>query len=353
METVSVSEDSTGRHSATGGREGTGFAQARHADLLAPVGSPDEALTLTRRLATGHYENFSVVSLLLPRRLRQDFCNLYAFCRIADDLGDCARSRDEALRDLDTLRRLTLDCYEGRTTTGLFTALRQTIVGHDIPAQPFLDLIDAFQQDQRVTRYDSFAQVADYCRRSANPVGRLVLYACGYGDETRHALSDKTCTALQLINFCQDVRRDLLDLDRVYIPRETLAEVGLTMEAFEQAVRDGSGGANLAAARRAIEKETDRAEQLFNAGEALLPMLSADVRGQVRLFTLGGRAIVRAIRKRGHDTLTGRPVLGKRSKAALIGRVMVLTLASRFASGGPAGDRDDAAARSAAREVVA
>ena len=162
----------------------------------------------TRQLAHTHYENFSVVSVLLPRHLRQDFCNVYAFCRTADDLADEVNDRSKASELLARFRAATEACYQGVTSTAIFVALEGTIRRHDIPIDPFLDLIDAFEQDQRVDRYATFDEVVDYCRRSANPVGRLVLYMCGYRDSQRQRLSDQTCTALQLANFWQDVRRD-------------------------------------------------------------------------------------------------------------------------------------------------
>ena len=168
---------------------------------FAPVTSAESAQNYTWQLANSHYENFSVISVLLPRRLRQDFCNVYAFCRIADDLGDEVGDREQSLRFLDRFRQETQAMYAGNPHTVVFAALAETVKRHDIPIQPFLDLIDAFEQDQRVDRYDTFDQVCDYCRRSADPVGRLVLYMCGYRDEHRQRLSDRTCTALQLANF--------------------------------------------------------------------------------------------------------------------------------------------------------
>src|ERR1043165_7487795 len=158
----------------------------------APVGGLEEAEAYTRKLALGHYENFSVVSLLLPRELRQDFCNIYAFCRTADDLGDEVHDRAAALEYLRGFGEQTRACYAGEARTAVFVALKRTVVKHDIPMGPFLDLIDAFEQDQRVNRYETFEQLVDYCRRSADPVGRLVLYLCGYRDEERQRLSDKT-----------------------------------------------------------------------------------------------------------------------------------------------------------------
>ena len=191
------------------------------AEALAPARDIEQANLFCRKLARSHYENFIVVSALLPRRLRQDFCNVYAFCRTADDLGDEIHDPEIAMAQLERLREMTRQCYAGRNDSTLFTALSATIARHEIPIDPFIDLIDAFEQDQRITRYETFDEVLDYCSRSANPVGRIVLYVCGYRDEQRQQLSDVTCSALQLANFWQDVRRDLVELERIYIPAET------------------------------------------------------------------------------------------------------------------------------------
>lgn len=284
-------------------------------DAFAPAGTLAQSLAYTRKLAMGHYENFSVVTLLVPRELRQDFCNVYAFCRTADDLGDESGGRESALEGLARFREETLACYQGRAGSLVFAALRETILRHEIPIQPFLDLIDAFEQDQRVSRYATFDELLAYCRRSANPVGRLVLYVCGYRDARRQELSDRTCTALQLANFWQDVRRDLLDLDRIYLPMETMARFGVTERALREMVETGRCEEGM---RQALEFEVERTKAMFDEGEALLPLLDPSVRGQVRLFGEGGRAILRAIRRRNFDTVSGRPTVSAWQKGRLI-----------------------------------
>src|SRR5262245_41316366 len=161
-----------------------------------------ESLAYTRWLATHHYENFHVVSFLLPKRLHQDFYNVYAFCRWADDLGDELGDTQESLRQLAWWRGELRAMFEGALTRHpVFVALRETAAQHRLPQEPFDDLITAFEQDQTITRYRNFDELFQYCRYSANPVGRLVLGLCGYRDEARYALSDATCTALQLANF--------------------------------------------------------------------------------------------------------------------------------------------------------
>jgi len=167
-----------------------------------------EAQSYTRWLATHHYENFHVVSWLLPKRLHQDFYNVYSYCRWADDLGDEMGDTAESLRLLAWWRENLLAMYAGRATHPVFVALQGTVARYSIPQRPFEDLIDAFVQDQTVTRYRNWDELFGYCRGSANPVGRLVLYLCGYSDAERQRLSDATCTALQLANFWQDVTVD-------------------------------------------------------------------------------------------------------------------------------------------------
>src|ERR1035441_3675805 len=191
--------------------------------------SASDGRAYTRWLATNHYENFHVVSFLLPKRLHQDFYNVYAYCRWADDLSDEIGDPAESLRLLGWWRRELDAMYQGRATHPVFAALAPTVRQYAIPSQPFADLIDAFVQDQTVTRYRNWEELFGYCRNSANPVGRLVLYLCGYADSERQRLSDATCTALQLANFWQDVTIDLLK-DRVYIPLEVLERHGYPVE---------------------------------------------------------------------------------------------------------------------------
>ena len=297
---------------------------------FAPAADVEEAEGFTRRLARGHYENFSVVTRLLPRSLRQDFCNIYAFCRLADDLADepadAGTAGAAALRNLDRFADELRACYAGRTSSAVFVALSGTVRRHDIPIEPFLDLISAFEQDQTVKRYDTFEQLLDYCRRSANPVGRLVLYLCGYRDAERQRLSDYTCSALQLANFWQDVRRDLRDLGRVYIPRDSMARFGVT----EEDLWKDRAGDNL---KQLIRFEVDRAGAMFAEGDGLLPMLHPAVRRQVALFGAGGRAVLQAIRRQGYDTLARRPVLSAGQKARLAGRVVACQLLASLSFG--------------------
>jgi squalene synthase HpnC len=294
---------------------------------FAPPGTLEAAQRYTRELALGHYENFSVISMLLPRRLRQDFSNVYAFCRTADDLGDEVPDRELSLSYLRQFREFTEACHAGEGRSPLFVALAQTIQRHQIPIEPFLDLIDAFEQDQHVNRYQNFQHVVDYCRRSADPVGRLVLYMCGYRDAERQRLSDRTCTALQLANFWQDVRRDIIERDRIYLPQDSMRQFGVT----EEQIRAGRCDDNY---RHLLKFEVDRTETLFDEGDGLLGMLEGSIRQQVSLFSKGGRAVLDAIRGQNYDTLSHRPSLSKWQKGKLVGRAMLAMFGAKL-GGGP------------------
>jgi len=290
-------------------------------EAFAPVGSAAEAEAYTRELVRTHYENFSVVSRLLPKRLRQDFCNVYAFCRVADDLGDEVADRGRALELLGEFRRGLAGMYQrlgekvtrgqGEGESAVFTALAETVRRHDIPMKPFDDLIRAFEQDQTVTRYETWEQVVDYCTRSADPVGRIVLYMCGYRDEQRQQLSDRTCTALQLVNFWQDVRRDILERDRIYLPMEAMRKFGVTEEQIRAGRFDSKYGDML-------RELCDRTDAMFQEGRGLLPLLAKEYRKQIALFGRGGMAILEAIRRQKYDTLTRRPRLSKWQKMKLV-----------------------------------
>jgi squalene synthase HpnC len=283
---------------------------------LASTSDLSEAEAFTRKLTNSHYENFSVVSWFVPKALRQDFCNVYAFCRVADDAGDEAADPQAATALLNDLKERTEACYAGESSTALFVALADTIRRHDLPRKPLLDLIDAFEQDQRVTRYQTFDQLLDYCRRSADPVGRLVLHLFGYRDEHRQLLSDQICSALQLTNFWQDVRRDILDLDRIYLPRQDMDRFGVS----EEQIREGRFDEHY---RELIEFEVNRTEQMFARGDALAPLIDRKYRKQISLFGRGGRAILGAIRAQGYDTLSSRPSLSRWRKLTLAGGLLL------------------------------
>ena len=270
----------------------------------------DESLAYTHWLATHHYENFHVVSFLLPKRLHQDFYNVYSFCRWADDLGDEISDKAESLRLLDWWR-VELDAmYAGETRHPVFTALRGTAERYGIPRQPFADLIRAFIQDQTVSRYETWDGVLDYCVYSANPVGRLVLYLCGYSDPERQRLSDFTCTALQLANFWQDVTVDLLK-DRIYIPLEVLARNHYPVEdLFAHRMNPDF--------RNVMIELVDRARQLFLAGLPLARQVDRRLSIDLDLFSRGGLHVLKKIEQQNYDVLSRRPAISKLERVGLL-----------------------------------
>ena len=284
--------------------------------------SVEDARQWCRRLAGRRYENFSVLSSLVPKSLRDDFAALYAFCRWADDLGDEVESTDRAVELLQWWRRELEQCFSGEPRHPVFIALAPTIERHDLPIKPFDDLIRAFEQDQTVTRYDTWDQVLGYCRLSADPVGRLVLMISG---EPRTAemfeLSDAICTGLQLTNHWQDVRRDVLDRDRIYIPRELI-----TIENFEQRLietaRQGHAPDRefFGESRALIRACVTRTWPLFERGEGLLGSISSATRPFVGLFLAGGTRVLRSIEAWNYETVLFRPKLGAVAKLMLVAR---------------------------------
>jgi len=290
-------------------------------DMPPPGCSVAEADRYTRRLATHHYENFNVTSWLLPRRLHQHFYNLYAYCRWADDLGDEIADPARALELLEGWDQELRDCYAGKPSHPVFVALRQTIRACDIPIEPFSDLLVAFRQDQAVHRYPTWNGVLGYCRYSANPVGRLVLYLCGYRDAERQKLSDATCTALQLANFWQDVGRDL-DKDRIYIPLEALAAHGLSEEDIVARRFD--------ARYVSLMKELiARTRELFEQGMPLAERVDSALRVDIEMFSRGGLAVLDSIEAIGYDTLQRRPSIPKSKQLQLLSRAIVQRIFAR------------------------
>ena len=291
----------------------------RHAPQ--PGCSPDTAQKYTHWLATHHYENFNVVSWLLPKALHQHFYNVYAYCRWADDLGDEVPDPMRALQLLDWWERELDLCYEGKPSHPVFVALRQTILAKDIPKQPLADLLKAFRQDQTTKRYANWDAVLGYCIYSANPVGRLVLYLCGYRDEQRQRLSDATCTALQLANFWQDASRDL-DKGRIYIPLDAAAAQGLTESDIVERRFDDRY-------IRLMQDLISRTRALFAEGWPLAKMVDSRLSVDLEMFSRGGIAVLEAIEAMGYDTLHKRPAISKLKQARLLGRTLVKHLVAR------------------------
>ena len=283
---------------------------------LPPAGcSPQTAQQYTHWLATHHYENFNVVSWLLPKSLHQHFYNLYAYCRWADDLGDEIPETLRALELLDWWERELDLCYKGKPSHPVFVALRETILAKDIPRQPFADLLKAFRQDQRVKRYATWDSVLGYCIYSANPVGHLVLYLCGYRDEERQQLSDATCTALQLANFWQDVARDL-EKGRIYIP----LDVAAAHEVAEKEIVEHRFSDRYVALMKDLIART---RVLFEEGLPLAQLVEGRLRVDIAMFSRGGIAVLDAIEDMGYDTLNHRPSISKGKQALLLARVLL------------------------------
>jgi squalene synthase HpnC len=269
-----------------------------------------EAEQYTRWLATNHYENFHVVSILLPRKLHQDFFNVYSFCRWSDDLGDEIGDPAESLRLLAWWRNELDRMYAGETQHPVFVALAGTARKHGLPIEPFADLISAFVQDQQVNRYANWEELFAYCRNSANPVGRLVLYLCGYRDSERQRLSDATCTALQLANFWQDVTVDL-EKDRVYIPLDVMAKHGYTVADLYARRFDP-------AFRAVMVEIVAKARELFEVGLALPSLLDRRLAIDIDLFSRGGLKVLDKIAAQDYNVLASRPAISKVERVALL-----------------------------------
>ena len=292
---------------------------------------PDKAPTLEearvwcRHLAETHYENFHVATWFLPEKLRPHFHSIYAYCRVSDDLGDEVGSKDSALALLDFWGHELDACYAGRTRHPVFVALAETIRACGIPKEPFADLLTAFRQDQLVTRYANMDEVLGYCRYSANPVGRLVLYACGEASEEKFKLSDATCSALQLANFWQDVRVDW-GKDRVYLPQDDMQRFGVSDATIAAGVATDEFCALL-------RHEVGYARSLFAQGLPLIGMVSRDLAIDLDLFSRGGLEILSAVERCNYDVLSARPAISKGSKLALGFRALCAKLFPFFRLG--------------------
>jgi squalene synthase HpnC len=353
-------------HATTGGSEGgaaetplsRGWAKLPR-EYAIPETAPtlDAAREYCRKLATSHYENFSVATWFLPKHLHQHFFNVYAYCRISDDLGDEVGDAEASLALLDRWEQELNAVYAGLEGGAVgnaalpaagavgnaalpaagalgnaalpaagarhpvFVALAETIRVCGIPRHEFSDLLTAFRQDQTVTRYESFDFLLEYCRNSANPVGHLVLYLCGYKDEERQKLSDYTCTALQLANFWQDVSVDWKKC-RVYLPLEDLRRFGVS----EEQIAEGRFNNCF---RELMRFEVERARQWFTRGLPLVKNVNRSLALDLELFSRGGLAILQAIEDQNYNVLSRRPSLGKLRKTELV----VRALAGRVALG--------------------
>jgi len=284
------------------------------AEYAIPESAPslEESREYCRQLARTHYENFSVATWFLPKTLRQDFLNVYAYCRISDDLGDEVGDAAASLALLDEWESQLDACYESSPRHPVFVALAETVRKFDIPKHEFSDLLIAFRQDQSVTRFETFNDVLAYCRYSANPVGHLVLYLCGYKDAERQQLADYTCTALQLANFWQDVSVDY-GKGRVYLPLEDLRRYSVSEQ-------DIQSNRNTAAFCEMMKFEVERAREWFERGLPLVGRVNKELAVDLELFSRGGQEILHAIERQGFAVLGRRPVISKPRKLALVAR---------------------------------
>ena len=275
----------------------------------------DEALAYCARLTATHHENFSVATWLTPRALRPAFRSVYAFCRWSDDLGDEVGDRGRSRELLAWWRGELRAMYQGRAGHPVMVALAETVAEYAIPIEPFEALISAFEQDQDIVEYETYGQLLDYCERSANPVGRIVLHLGRVFDEDNARLSDLTCSGLQLANFWQDVARDLA-IGRIYLPREDRDDFGYP-EADLRALRFTPEFAEL------IGFEVGRARCLLEAGRPLIARMPGRLSIDFDLYSRGGLAILDRIEARGFDVLSGRPEVGKLAKLGLVVRTLL------------------------------
>jgi squalene synthase HpnC len=308
------------------------------ADVYALLGAPPEYLTPLERprlaearawcheLATTHYENFHVATFFLPRKVRPHFESIYAYCRVADDLGDEVTDPAIATRLLDSWGAMLDECYDTPELSmhPVFVALHETIRECNPPRQLFLDLLHAFRMDQVKTTYESWEELLEYSRYSANPVGRLVLWVCGYREESLGLLSDKVCTALQLANFWQDVVEDA-ERGRRYLPGDAMLRFG---------VEEGqiAGRVFTPEFRAMVESLVARTREMLLAGGEISKHVDRELAVVLDLFRKGGEAILNGIAAQNFDVLRGRPVVTKTRKLGLLMEALAGKLRARTAA---------------------
>jgi squalene synthase HpnC len=300
-----VSELSTTEHALLG---------APH-QYLTPLDRPTlpEAQAWCAALTKSHYENFHVATFFLPVRVRPHFESIYAYCRVADDLGDEVADPIVATRLLDSWGSMLDECYDypERSMHPVFVALHETIRACDLPRQLFHDLVIAFKMDQLKTEYETWDELLHYSHYSANPVGRLVLWVCGYRDESIALLSDKVCTALQLANFWQDVVEDK-ERGRRYLPAESMVRFGVEEGQIEGRVFTPEFGAM-------VQDLVVRTRSMLAEGGEISKQVDRELAVTLNLFRKGGDAILDGIVAQDYDVLRGRPVVTKVKKLSLLG----------------------------------
>jgi len=284
----------------------------------------DAARAYCRGLALGRYENFSVLSPLVPAEFRDDFAAVYAFCRWSDDLGDEAGSTERATELLRWWRGELDRLAAGEARHPVFVALRETVARRGLSLAPFGDLVSAFELDQVKTRYATWNEVVDYCRLSANPVGRIVLAVLGERcDAAQLAASDAVCTALQLTNHWQDIRRDWVERRRIYVPAD-MHDIADFEPRLDRTIAQGwsSDGTFFADSRRLVRRLVARTWDVWERGEPLVASVSPRARPLLWLFAAGGRSVLRSVERWNCETVLERPRLSKPRKAMLVARAV-------------------------------
>lgn len=271
----------------------------------------NDAFAACEKITHAHYENFPVASLLIPRRYRPFIAAVYAFARTADDFADEATvPSEERLRRLDDWGEKLRSCYAGHAEDPVFVALRATIRATALPPDLLHSLLRAFRSDVAGRPFAMFEDLLDYCRDSANPVGRIVLHIFGAATEETAALSDHVCTALQLANFWQDVGPDAAR-GRIYLPLEDLRRFGYTEDDLARGMADDRF-------RALLRFQVERTKRFFLAGAPLLGYVRGRLRMELAATLRGGRAILDAIERQGYDTLSRRPVLRRRDTMVMV-----------------------------------
>lgn len=275
-----------------------------------------DARAQAEAIARGHDENFPVAFMLAPRDIRADMRAIYAYCRVTDDIGDAGdATRDERLAMLDAWDDDLARCWDGMPGNPILQALQAVVRRRGLAPEPFHALVDANRMDQRISRWETHEDLIDYCRYSAMPVGRMVLGVLGIDDDRRGYLSDATCAGLQLVNFWQDIRRDLEERDRVYLPAEDMALFGVTVD-------DLTAPEASPALRELVRMEVWRARALLIEGAPLRGMVPRRVRPDIAMFTSGGLWVCDAIAKQGFDTIARRPAPGKAGRVRMAAGVL-------------------------------
>lgn len=285
--------------------------------------SVDEAFEYCAMITTAHYENFPVASLFLPEEKRPYIQAIYAFSRTADDFADEGHlSKEERLDRLNDWEDKLRQCFDGNADHPVFIALRETIQKNEIPIEPLQDLVTAFKRDVGQNRYDTFEDLLSYCSCSANPVGRLVLLIFGYRDEALFKLSDAICTALQLMNFWQDVEIDMKK-DRLYLPLKDIRRYGYSLEEWSNSVVNENF-------ERLMKFQAERTKELFYAGCELPSLVDKDLQLELRLVWFGGMSILKKLDRLHYDVFTNRPSLGNLDKIMILARGLFIRNLNRY-----------------------